>query len=399
MGIQMPTIQAQRFSPLADLLRPKCLDEVVGQQHLIGPGRPLRRMADGGKIVSSIIWGPPGTGKTTTVRAMAADAKANFVVMNATATKVEEIRSAAKSAKVAQASGRATVVFIDEIHRLNKAQQDVLLPYVEEGTFTLFGATTEKPKFAVNPTILSRTSQFEVKPLGHPDLIVLMKRVRKHYREQGKPFKIDDDAARDLLIKCSGDARRLITAMELIVEVLLEEADVITLDLAQSAMPDKHLVFDKAGNEHFDLAHCFQEAIQHNQGDDAIYWLAKWIASGEDPAYIARRLVVTAWEDCGGNPMAPLLADAALRSVEMSGLPECLIPMAYATVEIATSRRNKAPYRAIKAAMEDVERGVTVHVPEHLRAGNNGYGASVIKGKYINNWKRDAPAFEPREEE
>lgn len=395
----MPTIKEPRFTPLADLLRPKTLNDVVGQQHLIGPGKPLRRMAEGGKIVSSILWGPPGIGKTTTIRALAHDANANFVVMNATSTKVEEIRAAAKSAKIAQASGRHTLVFLDEIHRLNKAQQDVLLPFVEEGSFILFGATTEKPKFAVNGTILSRTSQFEVKPIEQSDLLILMKRVRKHYQLNGKNFTIDQNAARDLLIKCSGDARRLITAMEMIVEVLLGDDEVITLELSQSAMPDKHLVFDKSGNDHFDLAHCYQEAIQHNQADDAIYWLAKWIASGEDPAYIARRMVITAWEDCGGNPMAPLLADAALRAVETSGLPECMIPMAYATVEIATSKRNKAPYRAIQRAMDDVEQGVTVHIPEQLRAGTNGYTGSVINRTYISNWKRDAPAFEQREDE
>lgn len=383
MPAKMPIFMNPAVTPLAHLIRPTTLDEIIGQQHLVGAGMPLRRMAELKKLKSSIIWGPPGIGKTTIVRAIAAVSDSNFVILNATAAKVEDIRSTAKAAKVAIQAGRQTACFIDEIHRLNKAQQDVLLPFVEEGTFVLFGATTEKPKFAVNSTIVSRSNVFEVKPLCMADLVQVIKRVRRYYKDQGRPFRIEDDAARDLLTKCSGDARKLITALEMVVDILMTEGDTITLEMARTAMPDKHVVFDKSGNEHFDLAKCFQSGIQNSDANGVIYWLAKWISSGEDPAYIARRMVVTAWEDCSTNPMAPLLADAALRAVETTGLPECLIPMAYTAITLAQSERNKTAYRAISAAMEDVQNGETVYVPEENRAGNHGDYVSSIKKTYV----------------
>jgi len=392
MGMKMPLRgKPDRPTPLAAVLRPECLDDVIGQTHLVGPTGPFRRMVEKKRFLSAVLWGPPGVGKTTIIRAACRDAEANFQQLNATDAKVDEVRRILKSAKVALDSGRQTVVFVDEVHRWNKAQQDVILPGVEEGTIVVIGATTEKPKFAVNSTILSRCMVYEAKPLSTKELGQLLLRIKEYYKLQGRNIIFHPDGVKLLVNRCSGDGRKLVTALETILE--LNDDNVVAVEYVNAAIPEKHLVFDASGNEHFDLAHAYQEAIQHSEGDDAVYWLAKWLASGEDPAYIARRMMITAFEDCGGNPLAPLLAMAAHYATERTGLPECMIPMAYATVEMAKSRRNKAPYRAIKAAMQDVERGETMHVPPELRAGTNGYTRQVSR-TYIQNWRRDAPALE-----
>jgi putative ATPase len=282
-----------------------------------------------------------------------------------------------------------TFVFVDEIHRWNKAQQDVMLPVVEDGTIILFGATTEKPKFAVNSTILSRCLVMEVKPLDPQAMINLIRRVKEFYKTQDQPIKIDAEAAKRLITQCSGDARKAITALETVVEILSDDRHV-TLEHINTAIPDKHIVFDVHGNDHYDLAHCYQEAIQNSDVDGALYWLGKWITSGEDPAYICRRMLITAFEDCAGNPFAWLAAHAASYTVERTGLPECMIPMALATCEMAMSKRNKSAYHAIKSVMEDIENNEIVHVPPELRAGTSGY-MKAVKKQYLEGWVRDWP--------
>jgi len=383
MGLPMPKIKKEvRPTPLAVALRPHKLDDIVGQEHLLGEGKIFRRMVETAKYQSSIFWGPPGTGKTTLVRALANETDSKFCPLNATGATVKDLR---KVINEARASEECTFVFVDEIHRWSKSQQDVMLPVVEDGTIILFGATTEKPKFAVNSTILSRCLVFEVKPLDKASMLKLMLKIKQHYASRN--IKINSDAAKVLVNRCSGDARKLITALETVIEILSEDNNV-TLEHVNIAIPDKHVVFDAHGNDHFDLAHCYQEAIQHSDADGAIYWLAKWIESGEDPAYICRRMLITAFEDCAGNPFAATTAMAACFTVERTGLPEAMIPMALATCEMAKSDRNKSAYEAIKDAMSDVNNKETVHVPPALRAGTQGYMHAVSK-KYLKEWKRD----------
>ncbi len=392
MGLAMPTVdRPQKSSPLAALLRPVGLADVIGQRHLLGPNGIISRMAAKRLPKSAILWGPPGTGKTSLVRALSREVDATFWAVNATSATVKEIREIINAA--VQTPNRATFVFVDEIHRWSKSQQDVLLPSVEDGTIVLFGATTEKPKFAVNSTILSRLIVLETKPLDTQDMIDLVKRIKAHYKaKDGVPVKIDPEAARRLILRASGDARKLVTALETCVEILADDRHV-TVEHVDQAMPDKHIVFDSSGNEHFDLAHAYQEAIQNSDTDGALYWLGKWIASGEDPAYICRRMLITSFEDCAGNPFAWLAAMAAHYATERTGLPECMIPMAVATCEMGKSKRNKAAYSAIKEVMDDVNNGVTVHVPTGLRAGTAGYVHAVSK-RYLKRWVKDWSAFD-----
>lgn len=381
------------ITPLAALLRPRKLEDVIGQEHLTAPGQSLAKMVEKHRFQSTIFWGPPGTGKTSLVRSLAHETDSNFCPLNATKATVKDLRSVISAAEKALEKEKQTFVFVDEIHRWTKAQQDVMLPVVEDGLIVLFGATTEKPKFAVNSTLLSRCLILELKPLGNKAMVTVLLKVRNHFKDENRKIEIDKDAAKTLIYRCSGDARKLIMALETAIEILSDD-DHVTLDHINQAIPDKHLVFDAHGNDHFDLAHCYQESIQNSDADAAIYWLAKWIESGEDPAYICRRMLITAFEDCAGNPMAAPMAMAACYTTERTGLPECMIPMALATCEMAMSKRNKSAYKAIKAALADVRNGETVHVPPELRAGTSGYYAAIQK-TYLHDWERDADALEP----
>jgi len=387
-----PTKKAQgepKYPPLAAILRPKGLNEVIGQSHLINNGRPFRRMVDRQKIVSTILWGPPGTGKTTLAFALAREVSANFKSINATETSIKEIREVINNARQEE---RQTVLFVDEIHRLSKNILDVFLPVVEEGVLVLFGATTENPKFAVNSTILSRCLVFETKALNEQDLINLIQRVKEYYKNKGVSVRIDKEAAKKLIIRCSGDARKMITAMEAAIDILAVDG-VVTEDVVDTVFPSKHVVFDKDGSAHFDSAHCYQDAIQDSDADGAIYWLAAWLNSGEDPAYICRRMLISAFEDCAGNPFAITSALAATLATERTGMPECMIAMAHATIEMASSKRNKSAFYAIHAAMADVQNQRTIDILPQMRAGNNAY-KRIIHKKYVKNFRKDVEFLE-----
>ena len=381
------------ITPLAAELRPRRLSEIIGQEHLTDPGKPLARMVAKQKFQSTIVWGPTGTGKTSLVRSLAHETNSNYCPLNATKATIKDLRSVVSAAEKAIENDKRTFVFIDECHRWNKSQQDVLLPVVEDGTIILFGATTENPKFAVNSTLLSRCLILEVKPLDVQALIKVIKKVKEHFKTKGRKIEIDKDAAKTLIYRCSGDARKLIMALETTIEILSDD-DHVTLEHVNEAIPDKHLVFDASGSERYDLAHCYQESIQNSDADAAIYWLAKWIESGEDPAYICRRILITAFEDCAGNPLAAPMAMAACYATERTGLPECDIAMALATCEMAKSKRNKSAYKAIREARADVRNGETIHVPPELRAGTPGYYAAIRK-TYLIDWERDVSALEP----
>lgn len=386
-----PTKKAQgepKFPPLAALLRPKTLNDIIGQLHLIGEGKPFRRMVERQKIVNTILWGPPGTGKTTLAFALAKEINANFKSINATETSVKEIREVIDNARQEESQ---TILFVDEIHRLNKSIKDIFLPVIEEGVLTLFGATTENPKFAVNSTILSRSLVFETKALNEQDLINLIQRVKEYYKRKEINIKINKEAAKKLIIRCSGDARKMITAMEAAIDILATDYTV-TEEIIDIVFPSKHVVFDKDGNSHFDSAHCYQDAIQDSDADGAIYWLAAWLNSGEDPAYICRRMLISAFEDCSGNPFAITSALAATLATERTGMPECMIAMAHATIEMAKSKRNKSAFYAIHSAMADVQNNRTVYILPHMRAGNNSY-ERIINKKYVKDFVSDYDVF------
>lgn len=383
-----PTKKAQgtpKYPPLAALLRPRVLQDIVGQEHLLDPGRPIRRMADRKKPINCILWGPPGTGKTTLIQALANEIDANFEILNATEASIKDIRTIIERACESE---RQTILFVDEIHRLTKNVKDVFLPVIEEGILTLYGATTENPKFAVNSTILSRSLVLETKSLSPKNLISIIMKVKEYYKDRNVSVKIDQDVAKSLINRCSGDARKMITALEAAIEIVSEDYH-ITQDVLDQVMPSKHVVFDKAGAAHFDNAHCYQDAIQDSDENGAIYWLANWINSGEDPAYICRRMLISAFEDCAGNPFAITSALAATLATERTGMPECMIAMAHATIEMAKSKRNKSAFYAIHAAMADVQNGRTIDVPPEMRAGNNSY-RRLIKKKYVVGWAKDA---------
>ena len=364
--------------PLADTLRPKSLDDVIGQQHLVGPNMPIRKMVDKDSIKSILLHGPAGIGKTTIARCLAHDSACAFEELNATSSKIADIRKLIDKAAARKKSGTVTVAFVDEIHRWAKNIQDALLPSVEDGTIVLVGSTTEKPNFAVNSALLSRMQSYELYPLTKKDMATGLIRVVKHYKSNGVDFKIGGAAATRLINRCSGDIRKLMTSLETIVEVLLEDDKEITDELVDVAIPDKYYFFDKSGNGHFDMAQNYQCAIQDSDADSAIYWLAKWLLSGEDPVYIARRILISASEDACSNPNASMIANNAYVAAKEMGYPECRIPMAHATIEIAKSDRDRTANDAIAAAIEDVENGKEV-LAVHANGKDHNTGAGYAK--------------------
>lgn len=374
--------------PLASILRPKTLSDIVGQDHLVGPGKAVSLMVKNDKIISTIFWGPAGTGKTTLARAIAQEVAFDFKPLNATEAKVADVRKIIEVAEARLKSGTKTLVFIDEIHRFSKSQQDVLLPAVEDGIIILFGATTEKPAFSVNSALLSRMMVYEVKQLDNKSMMKILLKVFKYYLDKtGNKISMDTPAIIPFINRCSGDARKMITVLEAIIGAILDGASVITADHIDIAMPDKHIYLDASGNEHFDFAHMYQESIQHSDGDQAIYFLEKWLQSGEDPAYIARRILITAAEDAPANAAAQVAALNAMFAAERCGYPECKISMALATIEIAYSPRDKVAYRAISKASEDIMNKSNVFIPQEMRAGTNGY-VKVISKTYITGWPK-----------
>lgn len=363
--------QRDAVRPLAARMRPRSLTEVVGQEHLLAPGKLLRRLLDADRICSVVFYGPPGTGKTTLAELIARHTRRTFRALNAAAAGVKELRELLDQARDAVATGgRPTVLFIDELHHFNKQQQNVLLPDVENGVVSLVAATTANPFFALIAPLLSRSQIFELQPLPLPAIRTLLQRaLADAERGLGRTGVAADDDALDLLAgRSDGDARRALTALE--VAVLSLPADVRTLDLAaaEESLGRKAIRYDNLGDEHYDAASALIKSIRGSDPDAAIYWLARMLEAGEDPRFLARRLVIAAAEDIGNaDPQALVLAQAAAHAVEFIGLPEGRIPLAQATAYLALAPKSNAAYKAIEQAADDVRNRALIPVPRHLQ--------------------------------
>ena len=369
--------QQQSESPLAARIRPATLDEVVGQEHIIGKGRLLRRAIQADKLGSVIFYGPPGTGKTTLARVIANTTSSEFIQLNATTSGKKDMEEAIKSAKDRLGMyGKKTILFIDEIHRFNKSQQDYLLPYVEDGTVTLIGATTENPYFEVNGALISRSTIFELKPLSGEDVRTLIMRA-VYDGEKGMGMynaQIDDDAADFLADVAEGDARRALSAVELGVLTTEPSEDGkihITREIAQECIQRRAPRYDKGGDNHYDTISAFIKSMRGSDPDAAVYYLAKMLYAGEDVNFIARRIMICAAEDVGcADPRALQIAVAAQQAVHLLGMPEARIPLAEAVIYVAGAPKSNSAVMAIDKAMALVEQTDIREVPSHLRDGH-----------------------------
>jgi putative ATPase len=365
--------ESSRHQPLAARMRPRQLDEFAGQTHILGPGQLLRRAIEADRIQSLIFFGPPGTGKTSLAQIIARQTKSKFERLSGVESNVADMRRVlAAAANRLENTGQPTILFIDEIHRFNKAQQDVLLPDVESGVVRLIGATTHNPFFFVNSPLVSRSQIFELRPLKEDELFSLLQGALAD-AERGLGYlkiKAEEDALRHLAKIADGDARKALNALEIAALTTAPQKNgVVHIDLAaaEQSIQKKAIVYDDE-DAHYDTISAFIKSMRGSDADAALYWLAKMIHAGEDPRFIARRIVICAAEDVGlADPMALVLANTALQVSEFVGWPEARIPLAEATVYIATANKSNSAYLAIDAALEDVRSGRTLPVPEHLR--------------------------------
>jgi len=354
--------------PLAERLRPRTLDEYIGQKHLVGEGAVLRKMIDAGRVPSFILWGPPGVGKTTLAQIIANRLDTPFFTLSAVTSGVKDVREVIDKAGRSRFFDSASpILFIDEIHRFSKSQQDSLLGAVEKGVVTLVGATTENPSFEVIRPLLSRCQLYVLKPLDESDLMELVNRaITKDVELKQRKIELKETGA--MFRYSGGDARKLLNILELVVEASPTDEVVITDDIVVNRLQQNPLAYDKDGEMHYDIISAFIKSIRGSDPDAALYWLARMIEGGEDPKFIARRLVISAAEDIGlANPNALLLANATFDAVMKIGWPEGRIPLAEATVYLATSAKSNSAYLGIDKALEVVRRTGNQPVPLHLR--------------------------------
>jgi putative ATPase len=367
------TSKAGAPSPLAERMRPRTFDEFVGQDDLLAPGKPLREAIERDLLQSIILWGPPGTGKTTLARIIAETTKARFVSFSAVLSGIKEIREVMTEAeRIRKSTGRRTIVFIDEIHRFNKAQQDAFLPRVEAGDIVLIGATTENPSFEVNAALLSRSKVFVLRGLDAEEVLTILQRAL-HEPERGlgaQPIVIQDEAMRAIALYANGDARVALNLLELSVAAapLVDGARAVDVGRVEQTIQKRALLYDKGGEEHYNIISALHKSMRNSDPDAAVYWLARMVEAGEDPLYIARRLVRFASEDIGNaDPQALTVAVAAKDAVHFIGMPEGNTALAQAAIYLATAPKSNAVYQAYLHAAEDAHRDIAQPVPLHLR--------------------------------
>jgi putative ATPase len=394
-----------RGRPLADRMRPRTLDEFVGQEHLIAPGKPLRAQIERDDIGSLIFWGPPGTGKTTLAKIIANMTRAEFIEFSAVLSGIKEIKQVMADAERGRQYGTRTIVFVDEIHRFNKAQQDAFLPHVEKGNIRLIGATTENPSFEIISALLSRSSVYVLKPLTEEQIVVLLRRTLED-AERGlgaMTLSADDNVLRQIAAYSSGDARSAYNVLEVAAALATDKtratgkesqspqpprttrkagapAEVtsgrhqITTEIVQDALQKRVLLYDKAGEEHYNLISALHKSVRNSDPDASLYWLARMLEAGEDPLYIARRIVRMAVEDIGlADPNALSLCMAARDAVDFIGMPEGNLALAQAAVYLALAPKSNALYTAYSDVQQDVERTAAEPVPLHLRNAPTGF--------------------------
>ncbi|WP_103896269.1 replication-associated recombination protein A [Caloramator fervidus] len=375
----------QNVKPLAERMRPETLDEFVGQEHLVGKNKMLYRAIITDNLTSVILYGPPGTGKTTLARIIANTTKSEFKQINAVTSNITDIKNAVDEAKnMLKLYGKKTILFIDEIHRFNKVQQDALLPYVENGTIVLIGATTENPYFEVNKALLSRSLIFELKPIEAKDIFKVLKRCltsEKGYKDL--KIEVSDEVLWFFANNSGGDIRRALNAFEMAVLTSKndEEKIIITLDDAVECMQKPLINYDKNGDNHYDVISAFIKSMRGSDPDAAVYYLAKMIEAGEDPLFIARRIVICASEDVGNaDPMALNVAINAAKAVEFVGMPEARIILAQAAIYVACAPKSNACYLAIDNALEDVKKNPNLDVPNYLKDAHYNGAKNLNRG-------------------
>lgn len=382
-------------------MRPRTLDEIAGQQHILGEGKLLRRAIEADSFASLIFYGPPGTGKTTLASVIARSTGSRFEALNGVESNVAEIRAKIDQARTwRDLRNETTILFIDEIHRFNKAQQDVLLPHIERGTVRFIGATTHNPYFYVNSPLVSRSQIFQLEAIATADMLPVLRRALDDPERGfgGRNVQADPAALEHLAVMSDGDVRKALTSLELAVVTTPPDEDGtirLTLAVAEESIQRKAIVYDADGDAHYDTASAFIKSIRGSDPDAALYWLAKMLHAGEDPRFIARRLVISASEDIGlADSNALRVAVDAQQAFEFIGMPEGRIPLAHATVYLATAPKSNTAYMALGEAMADVEKGRTLAVPEHLRtktrkklAAASGTDAEKMKYLYAHDYE------------
>lgn len=404
-----PSSQTTAGEPLAARMRPRTLDEIVGQEHLLAPGKLLRRLIETDRVTSMILWGPPGSGKTTLADVIARSTHARFVTLSAVSAGVADLRRVIEDAsKLRQFSRQGTIMFIDEIHRFNKAQQDAVLPHVERGVVTLIGATTENPSFEVNSALLSRSRVFMLKALTEEAILALLHRALTD-KERGLGqlgLQIDENVLQAIAVFANGDARTALNVLEMAAQGSREsegnEAGAkrhITLPLIEEIMQHRALLYDKSGDQHFDTISALHKALRGSDPDAGLYWLARMLEAGEDPLYIVRRLIRFASEDVGmADPQALLVCVAAQQAVHFVGLPEANLALAQAVVHLATAPKSNALYEAYSRVQEDVQKTRNDPVPLWIRNAPTQLMKDLDYGKdykYAHDYYKDMQSDDP----